>query len=218
MTDKHDDDTPENSETDALEEAAETAAQEAGGDDRVSQLEAENAELRDRALRALAELENTRKRAERDVASARAYAIERFAIDLIGVADNLQRALANAPDETKQELPESVKNLISGVEMTERELMRVFERHGIAKEEPQGETFDPNKHQAVAQIPSELPNGKVAEVMQTGYVLGDRTLRAAMVAVSSGGQSGGGNGGNGAKGPASADAEAPAGGTTDFKV
>lgn len=216
MTDRHDDETPENSETDALEEAAEAAAQEAGGDDRISQLEAENAELRDRALRALAELENTRKRAERDVASARTYAIERFAIDLIGVADNLQRALANAPDEAKAELPESVKNLISGVEMTERELMRVFERHGVAKEDPQGETFDPNKHQAVAQIPSDLPNGKVAEVMQTGYVLGDRTLRAAMVAVSSGGgQSGGGNG---AKGPSSGEAETPAGGTTDFKV
>ncbi len=217
MTDRHDD-TPEDmdaAETDALEEAAEAAAQEAGGDDRTARLEAENAELRDRALRALAELENTRKRAERDVASARTYAIERFAIDLIGVADNLQRALANAPDETKQELPDSVKNLISGVEMTERELMRAFERHGIAKEDPQGQSFDPNKHQAVAQIPSDLPNGKVAEVMQTGYVLGDRTLRAAMVAVSSGGSSGHGNDG---QGPSKDEADAPTGGTTDFKV
>lgn len=211
MTDRKDD-TPENGGTDALEEAAEAAAAESGGGDRVAELEAENAELRDRALRSLAELENTRKRAERDVASARAYAIERFAIDLIGVADNLQRALQNAPDEARAELPDSVKNLISGVEMTERELMRAFERHGISKEDPKGETFDPNKHQAVAQIPSDLPNGKVAEVMQTGYVLGDRTLRAAMVAVSSGGEK------NGERENAPAGADAPSGGATDFKV
>jgi len=160
--------------------AAETPA------DRVAELEAENAALRERALRALADAENTRKRTEREAVAAREYAIERFAQDLLKVADNLSRALSSLPADAASTVPESVRNLLAGVEMTELELMRVFERHKITPISPKGEPFDPNLHQAVAQFPSEVPAGRVAEVMQTGYRLGDRVLRAAMVAVSTG--------------------------------
>jgi molecular chaperone GrpE len=164
----------------AVDAPAETPA------DRVAELEAENAALRERALRALADAENTRKRTEREAVAAREYAIERFAQDLLKVADNLSRALSSLPADAASAVPESVRNLLAGVEMTELELMRVFERHKITLISPKGEPFDPNLHQAVAQFPSEVPAGRVAEVMQTGYRLGDRVLRAAMVAVSTG--------------------------------
>ncbi len=162
------------------------AAGEAGGEDRLAKLEAENTALRDRMLRAAAEADNVRKRAERESAQAREYAIERFAQDLLGVADNLSRALAALPADSAASASEPMRNLLAGVELTERELMRVFERHNIQAINPKGQPFDPNMHQAVAQIPSEAAKGHVAEVMQTGYRLGDRVLRAAMVAVSTG--------------------------------
>jgi len=190
MNDKTDD-TPEfdaEAEAEALKEEAEAAADAPAGDadDPVTALREENEQLRDRALRALAEMENTRKRAERDVAAARAYAIERFAADLIGVADNMKRALESLPAEAREQGPEILRTLVSGVELTDKELMKAFERHGVTQEDPKGEPFDPNRHQAVAQIPSSAPAGHVAEVMQTGYRIGDRILRAAMVAVSTG--------------------------------
>lgn len=160
----------------------ETAPQSAEAPD-VAALQAEVAKARDEMLRALAEAENTRRRAERSVVEARAYAIDRFANDLLPVADTLARALAAAP---RDDLDEGFRNLLTGVELTERAMIDAFGRHGLRRVGAKGETFDPNKHQAVAQAPSDQPAGTVAEVMQAGYVLGDRTLRAAMVLVSSG--------------------------------
>src|SRR5262245_9100965 len=147
-------------------------------------LEAELAKARDEMLRALAEAENTRRRAERLAAEARAYAIDRFANDLLPVVDTLGRALAAAP---RDDLDEGFRNLLTGVELTERAMLEAFARHGLRRVGAKGDMFDPNVHQAVAQAPSDQPAGVVLEVMQPGYVLGDRTLRAAMVLLSAGG-------------------------------
>lgn len=149
----------------------------------VAALEAELAKARDELLRALAEVENTRRRAERQAADARAYAIDRFAGDLLPVADTLARAIAAAPRDTADD---AVNNLVQGVELTERALLDAFARHGLRRVGAKGDAFDPNLHQAVAQAPSDQPAGVIAEVMQPGYVLNDRTLRAAMVVVSAG--------------------------------
>lgn len=149
----------------------------------VATLQAELAKARDDMLRALADAENTRRRAERQVTEARAYAIDRFAGDLLPIADTLSRALSAAP---RDPVDDSVRNLITGLELTERTLLDTFARHGLKRVGEKGEAFDPNLHQAVAQAPSEYPAGIVAEVMQSGFVLGDRTLRAAMVLVSAG--------------------------------
>lgn len=146
-------------------------------------LEAQLAKARDEMLRALAEVENTRRRAERQAAEARAYAIDRFAVDLLPVADTLGRALAAAP---RDDVDEGFRNLLTGVELTERAMLEAFGRHGLKRVGAKGDMFDPNIHQAVAQAPSDQPAGAVLEVMQPGYVLGDRTLRAAMVLVSAG--------------------------------
>lgn len=148
--------------------------------------EAELAKAKDETLRALAEAENTRRRAERQAQEARAYAIDRFAGDLLPVADTLSRALAAAPEGWRDNGEETLRNLLTGLELTERALLDAFARHGLRRVGAAGEAFDPKVHQAVAQIPSSLPSGQVAEVMQPGYVLADRTLRAAMVAVSAG--------------------------------
>ncbi len=142
----------------------------------------EAANLKDALLRAMAETENTRRRAERQAQEARAYAIDRFARDLLAVADNLGRALDSAPPD----VPGQVHTFIEGVALTEKSLLEVFSRHGLKRTGERGEVFDANVHQAVAQVPSDAPAGAVAEVFQPGYTLGDRTLRPAMVAVSAG--------------------------------
>jgi molecular chaperone GrpE len=149
----------------------------------VAALQAELAKARDDMLRALAEAENTRRRAERQSADARAYAIDRFAADLLPVADTLTRALQAAPRDTADE---ALRNLITGLELTERSLVEAFARHGLRRVGAKGDPFDPNIHQAVAQAPGDQPAGAVQEVMQHGYVLADRTLRPAMVLVSAG--------------------------------
>lgn len=155
--------------------------------DPVLKLTAELDSMRDKLLRALAEAENTRRRAERDVADARSYAVSSFAKDMLDVSDNLSRAVGSFDEAALADVPEGVKNLIDGVAMTEKAMVSKMERHGVRKVDPQpGDTFDPHKHQAVAQIPSDQAAGKIAAVMQTGFVIADRTLRAAMVAVSSG--------------------------------
>jgi molecular chaperone GrpE len=146
-------------------------------------LQAELSKARDDMLRALAEAENTRRRAERQSAEARVYAIDRFAQDLLPIADALQRALQAAP---RDDLDEGFRNLLTGVELTERSLIEAFARHGLKRVGVKGEAFDPKVHQAVAQAPGDEPAGAVQEVMQAGYVLGDRTVRAAMVLVSAG--------------------------------
>ena len=150
----------------------------------VATLEAEIAKMRDEMLRALADAENTRRRAERQAVDARVYAIDRFAGDLLPIADTLGRALEAAPRDTADE---AVRNLITGLELTERTLVDVFSKHGLKRVGAKGDQFDPKVHQAVAQAPSDQPSGVVLEVMQPGYVLGERTLRAAMVLVSAGG-------------------------------
>ena len=150
-------------------------------------LEAEKDEMRDQLLRTLAETDNIRKRSEREKNDARIYAIEKFARDLLSVSDNMSRALEALPEEERAQLTEGGKGLLGGIEMTQKELHTVLTRHGVtAIEAEPGAAFDPNLHQAVANIPSEHPSGTIASLFQGGWKIGDRTLRAAMVAVSAG--------------------------------
>lgn len=153
---------------------------------RIAELEAEMATTKDRALRAMADAENVKKRAEREMVAARAYAVERFAVDMLSISDNLGRALLGLDDKAREDMGNNAKSLLEGIELTEKELMAVFARHGIKAVPGVGSKFDPKLHQAVAQIPSSEAKGDVANVMQTGFTLGERTLRAAMVAVSTG--------------------------------
>ncbi len=156
--------------------------------DPVSALESENAKLKDRLLRAVAEMENLRKRAERDVKDARQYAIANFARDMLTATDNLSRALMTMPQQARDEAEGTFKSLIEGVEMTEREMIRLLEKNGIQKIDPKGEKFDPHFHQAMFEVPNpDAVEGTVTEVMQAGYVIGERVLRPAMVGVAKGG-------------------------------
>jgi len=149
--------------------------------------DAQLAEMKDRLLRALADVENTRRRAEREVEDARKYAASGFAKDLLNVSDNLRRALDTVSEEMRAG-DEGVKNLVLGIEMVEKELLSAFERQGIEKIDPLGEAFDHNFHQAMYEkSDSGFPAGTVAEVMQPGYVMRERLLRPAMVAVAKGG-------------------------------
>jgi molecular chaperone GrpE len=147
----------------------------------VTSLTIENAALKEQILRYAAEAENTKRRAERDANDARAYAIQKFARDLLGVADNLTRALAHEPESEDA----AVKNFVLGVEMTDKELQSAFERNGLKRINPaRGDKFDPHQHQAMAEIPgTEVPGGGVVEVMQPGYELLGRLVRPAMVMV-----------------------------------
>ena len=155
--------------------------------DRLIAMEAEKTAIKDQLLRSMAEMENIRKRAERKVAEARVFAIEKFAGDLLNVSDNLARALSALTDEAKADLSDAGKSLLEGIELTEKELIATMARHGVTTVDSiAGTEFDSNVHQAVAQIPSDQPEGTVAEPFQTGWKIGDRTLRAAMVAVSTG--------------------------------
>lgn len=151
---------------------------------RIAELEGELAIVKDQMLRALADAENTRRRAERASEDSRVYAIDRFARDLLGVADNLGRALHAITPE--QRTDPALAQVLEGVALTETALLDAFARHGLRRIGAKSDKFDPNLHQAVAQIPSDEPPGAVADVFQPGYVLGERTLRAAMVAVSLG--------------------------------
>lgn len=145
------------------------------------------AKTKDQLLRALAEVENTRKRAARDVKDAREYAIAGFARDMLDVADNFARALESVDDEARKTADPTLATLLEGVELTEKRLLSSLERHGVKKIDPApGEPLDPNRHQAAAQVPADQPKGTIAHVMQPGYVIGERTLRAAMCVVSAG--------------------------------
>lgn len=152
----------------------------------LAELENDLAKARDELLRALAEVENTRRRAEKQAGDARTYAIDRFARDLLPVADTLMRALEAAPANWRESADEGLRTLFAGLELTERAMLDAFSRNGLKRVGAAGEAFDPNLHQAVAQTPSDQAAGTVLIVMQPGYVLGDRTLRAAMVSVSAG--------------------------------
>jgi len=160
-------------------------------------------ELRDKFLRAVAETDNVRKRAEREVAEARTYGIANFAREVIGVADNLSRALEAIPPEARASADETLKALLDGVDLTSRELNKALQKQGIRTLDPVGEKFDPNFHQAMFEIPdANVPAGMVVQVVQTGYAIGDRVLRPALVGVSKGGPKVAPVAGNGLSGPA----------------
>jgi molecular chaperone GrpE len=144
----------------------------------------EAAEYKDKLLRTLAEMENLRKRTEREVADSRAYGITAFARDVLQIADNMHRAREAIGPELRESADANVKALLEGVELTERELLKVLEKNGVKKFSPQGEKFDPNFHQAMFEVTdgSAAP-GTVAQVVQAGYLIGDRILRPALVAV-----------------------------------
>lgn len=151
--------------------------------DPVSTLQAERDELKDQMLRAVAEADNTRRRAERDVAQARKYGHTGFARDLISVVENLSRAVEALPEQ-RDDLDETMKNLVIGVEMISREMASILERHGITRILPMGEKFDHNKHQAMFEVPTnDAEPGVVVQVAQSGWMLHDRLLSPAMVGV-----------------------------------
>jgi len=156
--------------------------------DPIEALRAENADLRDRYLRLAAEMDNLRRRTERDVKDAKSYSVASFARDMLAVSDNLNRALEAIPAEALEAGEAGLKALAEGVEMTERSMLTALERHGVRKLDPIGEKFDPNFHQAMFEVPNpDVPNGTVVQVVQAGYVIGDRVLRPAMVGVAKGG-------------------------------
>ena len=154
----------------------------------IEALNSENAQLKDKVLRTLAEMENLRRRTEKEIADARVYATTNFARDMLNVADNVRRALESVPAEAAATAEGALKALMEGIDLTERDLLKTLERHGIRKLEPRGEKFDPNLHQAMFEVPDpSLPNGTVREVIQAGFVIGDRVLRPALVGVAKGG-------------------------------
>ena len=154
----------------------------------VEALTKEAAEARDKMLRTLAEMENLRKRTSREVADARTYGITGFARDILDIADNLQRALDAVPAEMKATADPALKAFIEGVELTERSLLNTLEKNGVKKFDPSGEKFDPNFQQAMYEVPDpSVPSGTVVQVVQAGFMIGERVLRPALVAVSKGG-------------------------------
>ncbi|HZN27772.1 MAG TPA: nucleotide exchange factor GrpE [Xanthobacteraceae bacterium] len=172
---------PETAETSASTDEAKIAAL-------VEALSRESAENKDKLLRTLAEMENLRRRTDREVADARVYGISNFARDILAVADNMDRALAALDAELREKADAGLKALLDGVELTERELLKVLEKHGVKKFEPLGEKFDPNLHQAMFELPDpSRPAGTVAQVVQPGYMIAERVLRPALVAVAKGG-------------------------------
>lgn len=163
----------------------ETPAPEA---DPVEALQKENADLKDRLLRLAAEMENLRKRMGREIEDTRAYAITKFARDMLTATDSLSRALVVLPAETRDTADGALKSLIDGIELTEREMQRLLAVHGVKPIEAEGQKFDPHKHQAMFEVPDPTrPEGTVVQVVQTGYAIGDRVLRPAMVGIAKGG-------------------------------
>jgi molecular chaperone GrpE len=146
------------------------------------------AEYKDKLLRVLAEMENLRRRTDREIADARVYGISNFARDIVAVSDNMARALGAFDAKQREQADAGTSALLEGVELTERELAKVLEKHGVKKFEPLGEKFDPNLHQAMYEIPdASRPAGTVAQVVQPGYMIGERVLRPALVGVAKGG-------------------------------
>ena len=148
----------------------------------------EVAEARDKMLRTLAEMENLRQRTRREVADAKTYGITGFARDVLDIADNLQRALDAVPAETRAAADPGLTALIEGVELTERSLLNALEKNGVKRFDPMGQKFDPNFQQAMYEVPDpSVPSGTVVQVVQAGFMIGERVLRPALVAVSKGG-------------------------------
>jgi len=170
------------------QETAEAAPEVAEHDDaaaRIADLENQLADAKQQTLYAQAEIQNVRRRTEKEVADARNYATTSFARDILSVADNLARGLSAIPADLRGD--ERLKGLVTGLEATGRELESVFQRHGITKIEAMGATLDPNKHQAMLEVPSDAPPGTVVQEMQAGYMIKDRLLRPALVGVAKAG-------------------------------
>jgi len=152
-------------------------------------LAAENAELKDRLLRLAAEMENLRKRTEREIADTRSYAIAGFARDMLTATDSLSRAMMVLPADVRASTDGTIKSLIEGIEMTEREMQRLLAKHGVKPIEAEGQKFDAHRHQAMFEVPdANRPDGTVVQVVQAGFAIGDRVLRPAMVGVARGGK------------------------------
>jgi len=183
------DDKPQASSSEARGEPQDAVAAEAvtPAEELVAKAEQDKAELKDKLLRALAEMENLRRRTEKEVADTRSYAVTAFARDMLSVADNLRRAIETIPAEARKSADGALAGLIDGIELTERELAKALERHGVRKVDPAGQKFDPNLHQAMFEAPHDsLAKGQVHTVVQPGYAIGERVLRPALVGVSSG--------------------------------
>ena len=158
------------------------------GADSAAALEAEKIDLRDKLLRSLADIENMRRRTEREVADARSYAVTNFARDMLTVADNVRRALESLPAGAREAADGALTALIDGIELTERDLLKTLERHGVKRLDPLGQKFDPNFHQAMFEVPNpDVANGTVVQVVQSGYAIAGRVLRPALVGVAKGG-------------------------------
>ncbi len=154
----------------------------------VQALIAENASLKDKVLRTLAEMENLRRRTEKEVADAKAYGVSSFARDMLTFADNLRRALDNVPAEAREGADAALKAFVEGIELTERDFLSRLARHGVRKLEPKGQKFDPNFHEALYEAHDEsIAPGAVAHVVEEGFAIGDRVLRPAKVGVAKGG-------------------------------
>ncbi len=175
-------DQPQDAPTDEIQPEAPPPAPE----ELITRLVAEAADLKDQLLRAVAEGENIRRRAAKEKQDASKFAIASLARDLLAVPDTLDRAIASIPGEVRAQ--EGVASLIEGMELTQRQLLGIFERHGIKPIHPMGEKFDPNFHQAMFEAPDTgQPDGTIVQILQMGYVIGDRLLRPAMVGVAKGG-------------------------------
>ncbi|MBX3538112.1 MAG: nucleotide exchange factor GrpE [Chelatococcus sp.] len=154
----------------------------------IAELEAEKRDLKDKLLRTLAEMENLRRRTEREIADARAYGVTSFARDMLTPVDNIRRAIETIPAEIREQADNPVKPFLEGIELTERDLIKTLERHGVRKIDPVDQKFDPNMHQAMFEVEdASKPHGTVVQVIQSGFVIGERVLRPAMVGVSKGG-------------------------------
>jgi molecular chaperone GrpE len=154
----------------------------------IQRLELEKSDLTDRLIRLAAEMDNLRKRTERELSDARKYSVAKFAGDMLVVGDNLRRALAAVPADRLESGDEILKGLSEGVQVTEREMERLLEKNGVKRVTAIGERFDPHRHQAMYEVPDpSKPAGTVVEVVQEGYQIGDRVLRAALVGISKGG-------------------------------
>jgi len=155
--------------------------------DPIEELATENADLKDRLLRAFADTDNLRKRAEREKAEATLYAATNFAKDLLSVSDSMGKALEMMPEEARKKANEATRNLIEGIELTRRELLNTFQKYNITELDPTDEKFDPNYHQAMFEVPDTgKPGGTVVQVVQTGFKIGERILRPALVGVAKG--------------------------------
>lgn len=155
---------------------------------RIEELEKEASEMKDQLLRTIAEMENLRRRTEKEIKDAKSYSVASFARDMLSVADNLRRGQEAVSEEDRTNAEGALKALLDGTEMTEREMLKTLEKHGVRKLDPEGERFDPNFHQAMFEVPNpDVPNNTVFQVVQAGYVIGTRVLRPAMVGVAKGG-------------------------------